>query len=309
MAEALVFLFIVGMFMPMCAEMADGAAAIYRAKTDREIAAGRAENVISLLKSPAYYCGVGLAAEPADYKKAFNNRQETPFSWAGPLSVIDHRDGRKDSVIRLTYAIPDDAFIVRSEHTGDFKANAYFDKAPVKEYLATDYYNPSRYIKNWVIVAGPQARTPFYAHGQDGKMLKLKNYIHKEPAFAKRSRLHYVRALETYAESGVLRSNDFRTAGIQPRENGIADARFKIKGRKLKVYLLVEGADPSLAQRRGKSAALLKDWPAEYPEKLNGSKFQLYAFAYTLPLKNYDAPDAEQSGEEKTGIEPKQKSK
>lgn len=286
LTEAVIACCLLILILTLTAEAVGTASLFYQKKRDLEMAESRAENILSMLRMPLYYCGAGLPSSAAEYKKAFNKKTSAPFSWNGPISVADEIDGRKDAVLRITYGQPDNSYIIDFTTAGDYKNELHFDKAPPTEYLSLGYYNPSSFLKNWLAAPDGPGRIPFYAVSQSGKKLTVNNYMEKDLSFKKRTRLLYIRALESYARGGIFYTNDFRTSGSQPRENGVIDARFRISGNMIRIYLLVRGENKALADAGAQ--ARLKSWPSEYPEKLKSSEYPLYVFIYCLGLKNYD---------------------
>lgn len=291
LVEALVALCIIALIFALTAEAGSLVHLHYRQKADYVIAEARAENVLSILKYPAFYCGIGMPSAAAEYKYAFGGKTSAPFNWNGPLSMKDSTDGRKDAVLRLAYGHPDTVRVTKTAEAGDYAADIHFDKAPNADYLALGYFNPSSFLKNWLLVADSQHRIPFYATSLSGKKLTVKNYSSKTLSLDKRGRLLLLRAFEAHAQNDIFYTNDFRTSGVQPREKGICDARFVRSGSALKVFLLIRGDDAMLSASHIVPGAGAEEWPAAYSEKLSTCRHRHYSFIYTLPLQNYDRAD------------------
>ncbi|MEG1602364.1 MAG: hypothetical protein RR340_01965 [Cloacibacillus sp.] len=287
LADCLAALFIFALILPAALSLWRTASFELRLCRDRAVAQRRAECVAAILVAPVFYCGMGMAAGAEGYKRGFNNRLATPFSWNGPLSILPTYDKRPEGLLRVAFGFPESARLKNEARGVESKAELTFDAPPVLNYLDLSLFDKGSSVKNWLLFAGCRKRTPFCALAANGAKLTVKNYAAKDFYLPKGDRIVNFRALEVFSRDGKLYTNDFRTAGEQPRENGVCDIRFRVRDdmRALTVYILIRGDDASLANGAA-AVRRVENWPPEYRVAYNEYPYPLYSFQYSWPLLN-----------------------
>lgn len=287
LADSLVALFIFALILPEILSLWRTASFELRLSRDKAVAERRAECVAAILKAPLFHCGMGLETDAAGYKRGFNNRLASPFSWNGPLSILPTYDKRPEGLLRVAFGFPESARLKTEVLGTESKAELIFDASPVLNYLDLSLFDKGSSVKNWLLFAGSRHRTPFCVIAANGAKLSVKNYAVSDFYLPKGDRIVHFRALEVFSRDGKLYTNDFRTAGEQPRENGVCDIRFRVRDDMLAltVYILVRGDDASLANE-APGVRRIENWPPEYRADYNTYPYPLYAFQYTWPLLN-----------------------
>lgn len=266
--------------------------AIYacRLYNDRRIAESRICTVGAVLRIPVFYCTLGIPLDAGEYKKSFGSNLSSPFSWNGPISVTQGRDGKADGCLRLAYGCPEPCRTQREYGVGKTAAPLRFDTAANQNYFALDLHDKSQSVKNWVLFENcVPRRTPLVVTRASGYEFQLKTFLADEAVVPKGDRLLLFRAVECWALNDRLYTKDFRTTGDQPRENGVCDIRFYLNGdrSRLTVCLIVRGDDDSLAPGRVVGA---EKCPEELLSQWRGrSRYVLYCARFTWPILNNSA--------------------
>ncbi len=259
----------------------------YRLYNDRRIAESRICTVGAVLRIPVFYCALGIPLDAGEYKKSFGSNLSSPFSWNGPISVIQGRDGKADGCLRLAYGCPEPCRTLREYNAGKADSSFRFDTAANQNYFAPDLHDKSQSVKNWVLFENcVPRRTPLVVTRASGSELQLKTLSADEAVVPKGDRLLLFRAVECWALNDRLYTKDFRTTGDQPRENGVCDIRFYLNDdrSRLTVCLIVRGDDDSLAPGRVIGA---EKCPEELLSQWRGrSRYVLYCARFTWPILN-----------------------
>lgn len=240
----------------------------YRLFQDRRTAESRIEFVGGILRKPVFYCGAGLPASSADYKKAFGSKTTEPFGWSGPISIVESESGASDGCLRLAYAYPYPGRCLTSDEytVGTSTTSIAFQTTPDTSLFDLDIYNKTSSVKNWVLFLNSYPRrVPIVVTSSSGKTLKMKNYLYDEVVVPLNDKLMLFRALKCWSEDGKLYTKDYRTTGNQPRVDGICDIRFERNDSLLTIYVIARGEDDTLAPGRiiNKDACradLLEEW-------------------------------------------------
>lgn len=261
---------------------------LYRQYSDSRIAERRAETVAAILNMPIRWCGAGMPMRPEEYKKAFGAKALNPFNWDGPISVTAGKSGEENGMVKIAYAYPAGTRTSAETSANAHSAAVSFIHVPNSDYFDLNLFDKSRSVKNWVIFHNIHPLgTPLTVTGASGKTLVLKSYTEESFAIPKNESLLLFRALECYALNDILYTRDFRTAGDQPRENGVCGIRFRLDAGKnmITVFLMVRGDDTSLAPGKIRGGA---GWPSELLEEWRqyGSRYVLYAYRFDWVLSD-----------------------
>ncbi len=287
LVECLVALTLVSFILSLFFSPVKNALYAYRLYNDRRIAESRICTVGAILRMPVLYCALGIPLEAAEYKKSFGSNLSSPFSWNGPISVIQGRDDEAGGCLRLAYGCPEPSRTLNEYGVGKTTAPLRFDEAANPNYFALDLWDKSKSVKNWVLFENcVPRRTPLVVTRASGSELQLKTLSADEAVVPKGDRLLLFRAIECWALNDRLYTKDFRTNGDQPRENGICDIHFYLNGdrSRLTVCLIVRGDDDSLAPGRVVGA---EKCPEELLSQWSGrSRYVLYCARFTWPISN-----------------------
>ncbi|MCD8162922.1 MAG: type II secretion system GspH family protein [Synergistaceae bacterium] len=287
LVECLAALTLVSFILSLFFSPVKNALYAYRLYNERRIAESRICTVGAILRMPVFYCALGIPLEAAEYKKSFGSNLSSPFSWNGPISVIQGRDGEAGGCLRLAYGCPEPSRTLNEYGVGKTAAPLRFDAAANPNYFALDLWDKSKSVKNWVLFENSvPRRTPLVVTLASVSDLQLKTLSADEAVVPKGDRLLLFRAIECWALNDRLYTKDFRTNGDQPRENGVCDIRFYLNGdrSRLTVCLIVRGDDDSLAPGRVVGA---EKCPEELLSQWRGrSRYVLYCARFTWPILN-----------------------
>ncbi|MCF0248392.1 MAG: hypothetical protein HUJ86_07275 [Synergistes sp.] len=291
LVECLVALALICSVVPFFYVPFKNALYLYRLYSDRRIAEERIETVEAILSGSAFYCGHGMPSDGSEYKKVFlTQTSRAPFSWDGPVSVVTDNGDTPDGRLRIAYAFPypggyrvfDD---LKVENTAkEFK----FSPMPDADYFDTGIRDPKQSTKNWIIFENsePLSQPVLVSKiNMESKTLSLRSYS-DEVYVPKGDKMLLYSAMMIYSRSGLLLTNDYRTAGNQPRENGVGDIRFELNTKKnmLTVYIAVYGDDETLSPGTVVNPELC---PADMIAPLRTkSKQILYCAKFVRPLMN-----------------------
>ena len=254
---------------------------------DRRTAILRAENVAAKLRLPALFCGIGLSKDPALYKRGFNNRSEAPFFWNGPLEITSGVKNLPASGLRIVYGCFDGLVAAKRSSSSTGAITVTLKSKPSDSNFEPDLYNKQSSVKNWVVLDGRTLSSPLWLTGLSDRLLSLKSVNDKSLTVRREEKLFLVRAIECWAADGVFRTNDLRTTGNQPREDGICDLRFRLDGeaRLLEIFILVHGSEGGIMERFG-LANRMEAWPSDFSPPECGSGLRHHSFHYRLKLPN-----------------------
>lgn len=282
--------------LPMLLTPFRSSAELYLLRSERLTAERRAETVMSILDEALLCCGIGMPFDAGDYKAAFGSRSLNPFNWGGPLSVTEGLYGEENGKLRLAYGVQEGVRTDAPCSSDSGELFISFTLPPKANYLELEAtYNKGNYVKNWILFENiSPPRLPLLVTQLSGRSLKVKSSGGVPFSVPKGDRLTLFRAMECYAASGMFYTKDFRTAGSQPRESAVCDARFELdSGRKLlTVYLLVRGDGPLSSDGMIYGG---EDWPRSYLEPWERAELSgnLYAFKFERNLPNLTSGGSE----------------
>jgi hypothetical protein len=278
----------------------------------------KADQVFSMLKYPADFCGYGMPASAALYREAFANVSgKEPFNWDGVISISDTKmnDGggyRKNGTCRIVYAVPNGARVLEDTVISEdkFQLRAYGDKT-ILEYLEptilpnegskeSPKYKEPKSVKNWILFSSSlPIRRPMWVLEKTGysriKKLTLKwNKAVSQDALINIHRndaLCYMDAIECEVNTSkgdtVFYIKNLRGGGRQPKEDGVIDVRFSLDADRKMLYalLLVRG---DRRYEEIKTKGIPSGWPPEYAADIpeNARHYRLFTFAESFELKN-----------------------
>ncbi|MDO5115318.1 MAG: hypothetical protein Q4D58_04405 [Synergistaceae bacterium] len=275
--------------LPMLLTPFRSSAELYLLRGERLEAERKAETVAAILDEALLCCGIGVPFDAGDYKASFGSRTFNPFSWHGPLSVAEGKSGEENGTLRLAYGVQEGVRTDAACSSDSGELFISFTSTPNPDYLELGAtYNKGNFVKNWILFENiSPPRLPLLVTQLSGRSLKVRSTGRVPFAVPKGDRLTLFRAMECYAASGTFYTKDFRTAGEQPRESAVCDARFELDpGRKLlTIYLLVRGSGPPLSAGRIYGG---EDWPRSYLEPWERTELSgnLYAFKLERNLPN-----------------------
>ena len=253
----------------------------------------RTSRTKAILKSPVFYCGLGMPVSPSKYKRSFGSQKFDPFRWEGPIGVCKGPSGLDKSELRISYSRKGSTKAADAVESNLDEARFMLHKFPEPNELGESFSDNSPDIRNWVFFPSsvPPA-TPFCVTGLSGKEITVKNSMDASFSICRGDRVHHLRALRVYVLNDCLYTKDFRSPGDQPRVPGIMDIRFDVDVPKktVAVYILARGDKlyDSPQEISGK-----EKWPEEYIEYWieRGSRYRLFASktVWHLPnLKEYE---------------------
>lgn len=270
---------------PMAAALRN-ASRFYKICRDERVAERRAEIVAAVLKMPLRHCGLGIPAEADEYKKAFGSKIVAPFNWDGPVSVIGGNGG-KTNRLRIAYAFPEGSRAAEACRGTESVSSPLMTRELDKNYFDMNLFDKSRSVKNWVLFpdAYPE-KTPLTVTGLSGRTLRLRSYTEDGYTIPEGASLYLFRALECWSDGEKFYTNDFRTAGGQPRADGVIGARFELNGEKnlLTLCLMVRGEDAGLAGEAVKNRGCPGDFVALWASAPR--EYAVYAFRFVWNLPN-----------------------
>lgn len=270
---------------PMAAALRN-ASRFYKICRDERVAERRAEIVAAVLKMPLRHCGLGIPAEADEYKKAFGSKIVAPFNWDGPVSVIGGNGG-KTNRLRIAYAFPEGSRAAEACRGTESVSSPLMTREPDKNYFDMNLFDKSRSVKNWVLFpdAYPE-KTPLTVTGLSGRTLRLRSYTEDGYTIPEGASLYLFRALECWSDGEKFYTNDFRTAGGQPRADGVIGARFELNGEKnlLTLCLMVRGEDAGLSGEVVKNRGCPGDFVALWASAPR--EYAVYAFRFVWNLPN-----------------------
>jgi hypothetical protein len=271
---------------------------------DASAARGRANQVFSILKLPADFCGYGLQKSVSLYKEAFGDVNAfEPFSWDGPISVVDSElpsTLKKNGKCRIAYGIPSSSAYIGMEASA---SDDVFDllTSGNPSLLEKASYDGPLTPKNWILVGSmrPDRRPMWLVKGikdfAPHKKLTLK-WIRPLPSGGeiyapKNDSLFYLSAIQCEVKQTgddyTFYVKNYRGGGNQPRERGIIDVRFELGsgGKLLKVLLLSRG-DRRYSDIKTKETPI--GWPEKYASDIPESArhYRLFVFSESFELKN-----------------------
>lgn len=270
---------------PPVAAALKNASRLYKICRDERIAERRAETVAAVLKMPLRHCGLGIPAEADEYKKAFGSKIVAPFNWDGPVSVIGGNGG-KTNRLRIAYAFPEGSRAAEACRGTESVSSPLMTREPDKNYFDMNLFDKSRSVKNWVLFPDTYPeKTPLTVTGMSGRTLRLRSYTEEDYAIPEGASLYLFRALECWSDGEKFYTNDFRTAGGQPRADGVIGARFELNGEKnlLTLCLMVRGEDAGLAGEPVKNRGCPDDFVAQWDAAAYPCALYAFRFVWRLP--------------------------
>lgn len=261
--------------------------------TDRRKAFNRVAAVEALLRSPAFYCGLGIPLEPADYKRAFGNANYMPFNWAGPISagkppISVSQNNLPNCALLIAYAQPGSTYLSSNamiKNAGDL---IYLNTVPAANEIKSVGNGSYMDTQCWITFSGsiPQ-KNLLKVRSISGSRIGVQSFTGRSVSIQKGDRMFLFRAMVLVAERDVLYTYDYRTSGKQPRVFGIKDLRFEVdlQRQKLIVYVLARGD-----KKYDKPVKIMgaENWPSEYLSYWAGKEgdYQLFAERIVLNLPN-----------------------
>ena len=261
------------------------ASRLYKICRDERIAERRAETVAAVLKMPLRHCGLGIPAEADEYKKAFGSKIVAPFNWDGPVSVIGGNGG-KTNRLRIAYAFPEGSRAAEACRGTESVSSPLMTREPDKNYFDMNLFDKSRSVKNWVLFPDTYPeKTPLTVTGMSGRTLRLRSYTEEDYAIPEGASLYLFRALECWSDGEKFYTNDFRTAGGQPRADGVIGARFELNGEKnlLTLCLMVRGEERGLSGEPVKNRGCPDDFVAQWDAAAEPCALYAFRFVWRLP--------------------------
>lgn len=256
---------------------------LLRLLRDQRIAQQRILTIRAILGAPARFCALGVPTGAQDYKESLGSRSGRFFSWAGPVSVVKGKNGEEGGCLRIVFAYPLSCRTSAERTVGKSASSVGFDRKLDAGYFDADIYDKPGSVKNWVTFANSDPpRSPLVLSKFYDYSLALRSLNKDEVVVPKGERLLLFRVMECWAGADeIFYTNDYRTAGAQPRENGICDVRFSADGQLLTVYVVARGEDKDLSPGRIEgeekcTAEILSQWKGKSEYVLYCEKFVFY---------------------------------
>ncbi|MDO5563054.1 MAG: hypothetical protein Q4F74_05515 [Synergistaceae bacterium] len=251
----------------------------------------RAEAVVTLLRNPVFYCGMGLPVAPNEYRAAFGGSVYASYYWNGPISAVKSPTGKAGGELRLVYAKPAYVKLTSDLKYPDDGNKLYFNGAVGVDTLASRSSGPPETLRECVIFKNSFPRVnPLIVRWVTGtrKSVEVESLINPEFKLYKGDMLHLLYVYRIFARNGILYTQDYRMSGEQPRVDGISDIRFDADAerRTLTVYALIRG-DRAYVDRPAVDGA--ETWPEKFSdgEVYKQSNYRRRLFVFTLGLPNY----------------------
>ena len=263
----------------------------------------RAERVLGLLRMPFDHCGYGMPKDAAGYKRAFGSMNIEPFNWDGPFSVAPYMSGslvREKGECRIAFGISTGERVMEEVNTS---ADRFWVKMSKKPDLLVKHGagQAPMSVKNWLLFGAmlPDPCPLSFETLSTGSGTSLEMKLGAAPPtrnevfIMQNEEAFYLRAFKCMVKrhsQGELTFyiNDYAGNQVQPRVEGIIDARFEYgaANRFVTVRLLVRGE-----HRYGeiKTPGAVKGWPDEYTAEIPDDARQYRLFTYTarFGLKNF----------------------
>ncbi|MDO4987610.1 MAG: hypothetical protein Q4E17_01065 [Synergistes sp.] len=286
LVETLVASFILVLTISFCMLPFKNTMQMLRLYKDRRIAENRILTVETIIKSAFENCGVGISKDPQEYKAGFGNKNRAPFNWNGALSITNTSQANVGKKLRVAYTMPTEC-LSEEKVTIDLSGKTIFltEKAN-KDYFAVDIYDKAQSVKNWIIFEGArQTNTPLLVTDHSADMISVRSKS-REVTIPKGSRLMLFRALECYCTGDKFYTNDFRSSGEQPREDGICAIDFDYDDihNLLTVRIIARGDDENISAGRIEGAE--KCTPDMLLQWQNKSQYVLYCEKFVLHAAN-----------------------
>lgn len=227
---------------------------------DRLLAQERIRSVLTIITSHAEMCGFGMPRGGGDFIAAFAPTSE-PLAWGEPLSVIDARmdiyHPRESGVCRMLYAVPAAASPIRTLQSVASSDDVFrVNVSGMPDGIETD--SPfSNTTKSWVLFASsgslPAEATAMSTLSDGTVLITLRKkdssravVVHaNEEVFCLRSvsMAAYRSSDPRYISEAAFRTDEYLGDGIQPRVDGVIDARFEYDDDEnvLSVWVLARG--------------------------------------------------------------------
>lgn len=282
---------IFGLMSPVLTDVIRTSVDLMYLQIDERNARNKMYCALSLLESPVFYCGMGMPQDAFLYRKSFGNSTYEPFRWDGPVSVVNNGFSGESAELRIAYAIPSyqkvsSALLYKSSDR-TIKLDAQIPDTDVTQ-------QPSGIpvsIKNFVIFSSSfPSSFPFAIREIDGTRRNITVESLVFPDFLEISKgdsLSYLGAMRVYCKGNILYTNDFRTAGDQPRVAQINDIRFIVDKEKgiISIFIMAQGTHKFSSY---KDIEGQETWPQHLiaPHKAKKSYYKRYAMGVTWRLSN-----------------------
>lgn len=255
-----------------------------------QLATIRAQSAVHLLLVPLEQGAFGLPTDVNEYKMGFMNAPYAPFNWSGPVSVRDavltHGRKRRDGVFRLAYGTSSPANLRYLINVGTTQYSLILTNAAD----GAEPYNSYKYFpKNWVLFGASKPKNPpLLVIERSGTRIKVRHNSPSVPTIVENDTVHYFRALEVEVLDGVLSTNDFSGSGVQPRIEGIMDARFKWDPANQTMTLFILARGDKILEKK---SSLPKEWDTAYSADVpeNAFNYTLVARCVKVKIRNYAA--------------------
>ena len=255
---------------------------------DYRKAFNRTSMAVALLKTPVFYCGLGMPVSADKYKNAFGNLRFEPFRWNGPIEVRTGPSSYPNSELRIAYAQPGSSRLAELSVNTSFSGSVMLNRFPESNELPDSFSGSSTDLRRWLLFCGIMPPSlPLYITGVSGKKLFVENNISSHFSIPKGERPCIFRAMTVYCRNGCVYTRDFRASGDQPRVKGIMDMRFDVDvdNKLITVYVLSRG--DNIYDNR-KLIIGQDSWPEEYisPWIKKSTGYQMYASKFVWRLPN-----------------------
>ncbi len=214
---------------------------------DYRAAYNRAFSVVSLLRYPIFYCGLGVPTDVDGYKQSFGNSRFQPFNWTGPVSVVKNPLGLENAELRIVFAKCDYKKLKSNfKYKEQGKVISFTKKIDKNTIVASNSGAPNN-IKNCIVFRSsfPNAN-PLVVRwvSSDRYFLEVESYLNDEYfQLYKNDKMYLLSALKVFCKNAILYTNDYKISGDQPRVDGIQDIRFYLDNNKnfITIYILSRG--------------------------------------------------------------------
>lgn len=185
----------------------------------------RGEMVLAILENPVLHAGLGFP----DSVDVFSTLDQSETSWDQAISFNSQNDE-----IYILYSVATDKYSAISD---DFSKSDSIDISSSGLDLGIATVESNSNPQHWIVF--PTANTPFELNSTSKATAELDG----SGIIAQYDELHYVRSLEAKVVDGefYVRENIDKTAGFQPRVDGIEQIYFENNNGILTVYVLARG--------------------------------------------------------------------
>jgi type II secretory pathway pseudopilin PulG len=272
---------------------------ITRIIEDINFAHEKSEMVFAILSEAIEHCGYGLPKDAQEYINGFKGTSP-PFRWEGPFT-IHNSNGKENASCKIAYAVR--SYIRTIEETKITDGTFGIRTTEVPSFVGYGGESKENDVKSWLIfgsmipyciplrIAGSPEKYP------DGSALLKARVMtplrhEDEIIIPENDELFELRAMECHVVKSdgefVFATNDWTGSGLQPRVEGVVDARFELhgEGRLIRVYTLTRG-------KTKYKGVITRDTPENWPEKYASSipeearYYKLFANKASFELKNF----------------------